>query len=115
MENSRSWVFITSRAICAEETTRVGTWPSWRSIRGPCFWESSRRERWGRGPMWCRWPMMGSLEGGLGGRLEGGDGLFLLRFTRKRGRSRERRIGRKESHTAAVGDKVEKRDMAKGL
>lgn len=44
-EKMRSQLVKISSAMSREDTTRVGTDPSWRSIRGPCLFERFRRER----------------------------------------------------------------------
>lgn len=51
-EKMVSWDFITSLASFADETMRVGVWPSLRSIRGPYFSERDANERCGRLPSW---------------------------------------------------------------
>lgn len=55
-------------AISTEEPTTTGNDPNWRCIKGPYFWDSSCKERWGRGPMRLRFPIMGHGFG-PGGKL----------------------------------------------
>jgi len=82
-----SWLFITSLAIFADETTRVCLWPSFRSIRGPYLLERAAMDWCGRAPSWWRLPMMGSL-GGEGGKL----GLLRLKsFSRSMKKNRRQR------------------------
>lgn len=45
LANAASWVFSTSLAASAEDTTSVGTAPSRSSITGPCWMDSSRMAR----------------------------------------------------------------------
>lgn len=75
-----------------DETTRVGTWPRFRSMRGPYFLESASRERCGNFPSWWRFPIIGSL-GGEGGKL-----CFLPKmfWMKKRKERRRRKTERKK-------------------
>ena len=88
-----SWDFMTSLASFADETTRVGIWPSLRSMRGPYLSDRDATERCGRLPSWWRLPIIGSCGG------DGGKALVLLvekslSESRKRKRKRKRKRGR---------------------
>ena len=52
LEKLRSWVFIISLATLGEETTRVGVWPSLRSMRGPYLLEREAKDWCGKVPNW---------------------------------------------------------------
>jgi hypothetical protein len=70
---AKTWssMLRTACATCGEETTRLGTVPSCRSMRllpRLCLAVRSRRQTCGSSPMRCRWPMTGSLPGGDGRR-----------------------------------------------
>ncbi|KAK8478895.1 hypothetical protein V6N13_074303 [Hibiscus sabdariffa] len=69
LQSVSSLVFNTESTSLVDETTTVGTWPSFRYIIGPNLVDRPRRDKWGLGPRrWWRLPMMGNL-GGDGGRL----------------------------------------------
>lgn len=68
-----SRVLRTSWTVFAEETTRVGVEPRWRSMSEPCFLESLERDWWGSLTSWCKLPIMEAFEGLVGG-------LVLLLF-----------------------------------
>ena len=89
-ENTISWVFIISRAISADETTRVGTWPKCKSIRGPYLLDSTLRERWGSPPSWWRLPITGNF-GGDGGKLSLPLPSNWRSLNNKKGNRREKR------------------------
>lgn len=76
--NMASWVFKTSLAASAEETTTVETSPTWRNINGPYLCDSSLKRRWGRDPpRWWTLPIIGSLHG-PGGSFDNFLPLMLL-------------------------------------
>ena len=78
--------------IFVDETTRVGSWPKFKSIRGPYLLESAWRDRYGSVPSWCRFPIIGNL-GGDGGRLSlPFDLLCLNKRTRERKRRKREKI-----------------------
>lgn len=103
MQQTRSCAFRTCLAISGEETTRVGTRPSFKCITGPYLCDSSRKHRCGRIPSWCKLPMIGSW-GGPGGRF---DGFLNILMENKMGireqRSRRmREVGGRKSTSVLV-------------
>ena len=89
-----SWVFMISAAASVDETTRVGTSPSFRSITGPNFLDKAVRERCGRPPKrWCKLPMIGSLDGpgGSVARAPPPDLFFLSSSSETRRTRKEKR------------------------
>lgn len=96
LEKIRSWVFMISWAAAAEEATTMGAAAKCSSIKGPWVWEREWRERWGKEPIWWRFPITGSFWGDGGGFLCGGrvvvEESHLRRKTRKRKRGRREKM-----------------------
>uniref|UniRef100_A0A804MIX7 Uncharacterized protein n=1 Tax=Zea mays TaxID=4577 RepID=A0A804MIX7_MAIZE len=68
-QKARSWVFITSSAASALDTTSVGTSPRRRNMRGPCRRDSSIMVRCPRPrTTWWMLPMTGRVHGPGGSR-----------------------------------------------
>ena len=97
LQHSRSCVLSTYLAISGEDTTTTGTRPSFKCMRGPCFFESSQRERCSKLlPKRWRWPMTGSL-GGPGGSFQVAEPPLAFRPARRSEDSSARttrRVGR---------------------
>ena len=89
-----SWVLITSLAYSGDETIRVGTWPMFRCINGPCLVAKSLSFWWISEPKsWCTFPKMGSFHG-PGGSLDDEFVVFVSIFISiNRKISKEKRIG----------------------
>lgn len=97
LEKTTSWFFAISLTMSGEETTTVGTRPKWRSMRGPYFSESDRRDRSGCFPIWWRFPIIGK-PGGDGGKLRsfGFDEEYILSMNKRRSERRRRETEEKK-------------------
>ncbi|KAF3499208.1 hypothetical protein F2Q69_00039568 [Brassica cretica] len=78
-----SWVFKACLAVSEEETTTVGTLPSFKNITGPYFLESLHRDCCDKSPSWCKFPMIGKPGG------DGGPRCCFLRFKAARRRHKK--------------------------
>ena len=91
LQQWRSWIFRACLAVSEVETMTVGTFPSFRSMTGPYFFESLHRDWCGNSPIWCKLPMIGKPGGDGGLRWCSRRFLYLMAARRRKMRNRSER------------------------